>query len=283
MNLQPVAFEDLPVGTPVPWPLYDRHGELLFQRGQAMNLPRPSGGLFRDLDDEAPRPPETSPAAEPFPPRGVKPQVWERMQLRRLEIATGARYQARLIGYIKDVSVLVTAPMLRGQRVILSEGEPLEVRMLTGQDICVFQTEIQRVCVNPAYYMHLAYPAAVRRQRLRASPWVRMNLLATVANADGERVAGFLTNLSVFGAQLAVSSAIAREGEKVRLTFQVDLDEIKRELSLDALVRHLRPTRMGEDGSEMLEYRVAFRELLAEQAIWLKCLVYKRIAEGYLI
>lgn len=237
-------------------------------------VPNPAG-------DQASRSPdEVFPGAERFPPSGVKPQIWERVQLRRLNRDTKTRHQARLIGYIKGQSILVTMPMAEGNWIILSEGEPLEVRMLIGRDICVFQTGVQRLCIAPTHYLHLNYPDTMGRQRLRQAPWAKVNLVGTVAGTDGVSEPAYITNLSTAGARLQLPRPAGETGGRIRLSFQVALEELKGDLALDAVIRHVRPAPANE---EMLEYGIAFENLRPEDALWLKGLVYQRIAEGYSI
>ncbi len=219
-------------------------------------------------------------ATERFPPRGVKPQMWGRVQLRRLDRDTKTLHQARLIGYIKDDSILVTVPLNGGDRVVLAEGDPVEVRMLSGKNIYVFQTEVQRVCIAPTHYVHLTYPSAMGRQKLRQAPWARVNLVGTASGDSGASEPAYITNLSTTGAQVHLPRPIGDKGARVRLSVQVTVEELSSELALDAVVRHVRAAAANE---EILEYGVAFENLRPEDALWLKALVYQRIAEGYSI
>lgn len=296
MNLQPVTIEDIPIGKPLPWRLYDRDGYTLFVRGETIVSRRQlenlvNEGLLRDVDAL----PDAIgikdwgelrdlPPGEMFPPRGIKPQMWERVQLRLLGRDTQAYYNARLIGYIKDRSILVTEPVVNGQQVIMTDGEMVEVRMLTGCNIYVFQTVILRVCLSPSHYLHLDYPARVRAQHLRKAPWAGTNLAATVTDASGNEAIAHIVNLSPDGAQVNIPRPAGKKGESLRLTFPARIDELETKLSLVSVIQHVRPARQDQGGAaEMLDYGLAFRNLSAEDALWLRCLVYQRIAEGHLI
>lgn len=214
MNLQPVAIEMVPIDKPLPWPLYDRDGYTLFSRGEVIASRNQlevlaADGLLRDVD-ALPQAEEAVPwiefkelpPSDIFPPQGIKPQVGERVQLRLLGRDTQTYYLARLIGYIKDQSILLTTPVAAGQRIIVLDGEQLEVRMLTGSNIYVFQSEILRICISPAYYLHLRYPSVVRMQKLRSAPRTRVNIIASVTNGEGAPEIAEITNLSPDGAQL---------------------------------------------------------------------------------
>jgi len=295
MKLHAIDLRDIPIEEPLPWPLFDRGGHLVFRQGGRIpdrNALREAArhGLFRDinwLDAPAhlaagwvePEMDVTAPVADTFPPHGIKPQTWDRLQLRLLRRDVKNNYFAHFIGYIKDQSLLTTIPAIGGQRLILVEGEEVEVRMLTGQNIYLFDTVVTRVCLSPSPYMHLEYPAQMVRQVLRQSPWARVNLAVFVTTAAGERVSGILANLSSAGAQLNAPAALGGQGDHLALEFSLAIDDMKTDLSLAAVIHRVGRAR----GEEMLEYGIEFKPLPPADSLWLKCLVYARIAEGYLI
>lgn len=293
MNLQPVPIEDIPLGRPLPWRLYDRNGYIVFARGEMVTSREQLAsllveGLLRDIDALL-QTHETEDLVEfkevapiwTFPPSGIKPQIGERVQLRLLEQNPQTYYSARLIGYIKNLSILVTRPVVTGNQFIPVEGKQVEVRMVTGNNIYAFQVSIQRLCIAPAHYMHLDFPVEVRAQKLRRSPWACMNLGATATDAQGAHEAVRIVNLSPDGAQLHAPSLLGNPGEAVRLSFHVAMDELKTTLNLDATILHVHMPQAGlEAEANMLEYGIAFRDVSAADALWLKGLVYRHIAEG---
>jgi hypothetical protein len=296
MNLQPVAVDDIPIGTPLPWRLYDRNRFIAFARGELVSsreqleslLP---AGLLRDMD----APPQTHEPGDwsefqqtqpvtTFPPPGILPQIGEMVQLRLTNRGVQAYYSVRLIGYIRAQSILLMTPMVDGVPLILSDGEQLEVRMVTGSNIYVFQTAIQRLCISPVHYMHLEYPAEVRTQKLRRSPWARVNLEATVTDAQGAREMVRIVNLSSDGAQLHAPPTIGEPGDDFRLSFLAVIDDLGTTLNLEASVLHVRiPHKTAGAADNLLEYGIAFRNVAANDALWLKGLVYHFIAEGHLL
>lgn len=293
MNLQPVPIEDIPLGRPLPWRLYDHNGYIVFARGEIVasreqleNLL--AEGLLRDID--APQHPhETGDWAElegtapvgAFPPSGIKPQIGERIQLRLLDQNLQTYYSARLIGYIRNLSILVTRPTSAERPFIPTEGTQLEVRMVTGNNIYAFQSSIQRLCIAPAQYLHLDYPVEVRVQKLRKSPWARLNLGVTVTDARGTHETARLVNLSADGAQLHAPPTLGKPGEALRISFHATLDELKTTLNLDATIMHIHaPQTRREAEANMVEYGIAFHDVTVEDMLWLKGLTYRHIAEG---
>jgi hypothetical protein len=204
----------------------------------------------------------------------IMPQVWERIQICK----RAARFDARLIGCIKGVSLLVTEPVERGRRIDFFEGESVEVRMFSGTDIYAFESTIERICVAPVHYLHLSYPRRTRIQPLRRSPWVRLSLPGIVHCREGARKLALITNLSEDGAQLDAPSALGAENDQLRVSFQIELDDMKRGFGLDARIMH---AGSAEEG--MMKYGIAFIALSEEDKVWLKCMVFQRIATGRLV
>lgn len=295
MILQPVSIEDIPLGRPLPWRLYDRNGYILFARGEMVasreQLESLLGdGLMRDMN----APPLTQESGDLtgynevmpvglFPPSGIKPQPGEPVQLRLLNRNQQTYYAARLVGYIKNMSILVTTPMVSGSPLIMADGEPVEVRMVTGSNIYVFHTAIQRLCTSPIHYMHLDHPAEVRVQKLRKSPWAKVDLGVTVTDTQGAHQAARLVNLSPDGAQLHALRTLGEPGKAVRLSFLATMDELGTTLSLDATILNVHVPKAGQEaGADTLVYGIAFSNVSAADALWLKGMVYRYIAEGYL-
>ncbi len=205
-----------------------------------------------------------------FPGQGIRPRIWERVQLAR---PGNVRFDSRLIGYIRGMSLLVTQPVREGLRMDFLEGEPLEVRMFTGSEIHVFETHVLQVCIAPVHYLHLAYPEQMRIQPLRRTPWVDVRIPATLVLADATRVPALLENLSENGARLGANFDMKEEG--FLISFAGRIDEMNREIQLPArLVRR----RQQKDG--MHEYSVSFGEVEEVERLWLKCLVLRHMLEN---
>lgn len=293
MNLQPVLLEDIPVGRPLPWRRYDRSGYVVFARGELVASREQlegllAAGLLRDADaplqtretgdlDEFR---EVAPLGV-FPPPGIKPQTGEPVQLRLPNRNLQTYYSVRLVGYVRNLSILVTTPFVEKTPLILADGELVEVRMVTGNYIHAFQSPIQRLCISPFHYMHLEYPVEVRVQKLRRSPWARANIEAVATDAQGGRELVRIVNLSADGAQLHAPPLLGEPGTALELSFHAGMDELKTTLNLEAVILHAHAPQPGRDAAEgMVEYGVAFRDVPAADALWLKGLVYRHIAEG---
>lgn len=292
MNLQPVPIENIPLGRPLPWRLYDRNGYIVFARGEMVASREQleslqAGGLLQDIDAPL-QTRETGDLAEfrevapssIFPPQGIKPQIGEIVQIRLPNQSAKKYYSVHLIGYIRNQSILVTRPV--GNPFLPVEGELAEVRMVTGSNIYAFQSAIQRLCISPTQYMHLDYPLELRVQKLRKSPWARVNLSVTVTDAEGALELARLVNLSSEGGQLHAPPILGKPGDTLRITIHAGMDDLKSTLNLAATILHVRAPDAGQAiESNLLEYGISFSDVAPADALWLKALVYRNIAEGY--
>lgn len=295
MSLQPITADAIPLGEPLPWAVFDGDGHRLYEPGDVVTDRAPledrllfvdmeaSPEALRTLSHFAEKPVERElPVEELFPPSGIKPQVWDRFQVRLP--SSGNRFlMAHLVGYVKDHVLLITMPKVGDHAAAVHEGDKVSVRTLTGNNIYTFDSEVLRVAQIPASHLHLRFPAKVMRQRLRRSPWARVSLTAQVSGAGRSSLDGVISNLSSCGAHVSVYDDVGDRGDVITLQFELESGELRsHQLTLEAIVRHKAHTRLTGGAGDMVEYGVEFRDLLKEDVIWLKCVVYQRIAEGFL-
>lgn len=294
MNLQPVNAEDFEPGKPLTQTFYDEDGHILFVTGDTLPASYPLEGLFRTADGRpvagtpveefaATEHMEEFPPGEMFPPNGIKPQMWEALQLHLPYRDGQPHYISRLVGYIRDTSILLTIPRVRRQPVGMVEGERVEVRMLTGRNIYVFQSNILKAHLAPAPYMHISVPDKVLRQKLRKAPWARANL-PCVVKTGGNLSNAVLVNLSATGGRVDAPAPLGEKGSTIQLSFHAEMDEYAHDFSLAARIMNVQRTPSITKGqAPVMEHGVEFLDVPEQDAMCLRCLVYQRIAEGFLV
>lgn len=294
MNLLPVTAKDFEAGKPLSQTFYDEDGHILFVTGDTLPAGYPLEGMFRTGDGRPVAPAaveefavggqmEEFPAGEMFPPNGIKPQMWEALQLRLPHRDGQPHYISRLVGYIRGTSILLTIPRVRRQLVGMVEGERVEVRMLTGRNIYVFQADIIKANLAPYPYMHVSFPDKVLRQKLRKAPWARANL-PCVVEIDGKRRDATLVNLSATGGRVDAPTALGEKGASIRLSFHAEMDEYAHDFSLAARIMNVHQTfPTNKEHVPIMEHGVEFLDVPEKDVMCLRCLVYQRIAEGFLV
>lgn len=80
------------------------------------------------------------------------------MQLQFLLSNSQERGYVRVIGYLQQHRLFVTSPHVNGKYMIVREGQPLAVRLLSGHSIMAFTVNVLRSCSRPYPYLHLSYP-----------------------------------------------------------------------------------------------------------------------------
>jgi c-di-GMP-binding flagellar brake protein YcgR len=100
----------------------------------------------------------------------------------QLEESSGhkASYRVQLVGVLPGLSLLVTAPDVRGAHVPLADGQIFEVRIFNGDDALAFSSMVIRSCQEPYPYVHLSYPERIEHVLVRNARRTRLKLPAQV-------------------------------------------------------------------------------------------------------
>jgi hypothetical protein len=306
MSLVSVAKSDLAVGTPLPWMVHDPDGNVLMREGdvleteqqlQALLDAKPLRPLTWNLGeesaandagqqiDEATDAALAEDASESmFTFQDMRLRVGDRLQLQPPAAVSTERYLVKLIGYVDNVSVLVTAPMANGLRVPLRENDNIVARIFAGQKAFGFSSTVERVCKIPFDYLHLSFPDKVQGSVIRKSPRVRTRIIASVANAGAsetaERLSGLIVNLSADGALIKSRQPLGEKGQRLILSFRVSLHKVDAYLTVCAVVRSAfaDEEKDREDGT-MFNHGIQFQDLAANDTVILQSLIYHQMIE----
>lgn len=303
MSLISARREDLPLGAPLPWPLFDENGEILLDRGRVIAGDAELESLLaakpmRELSWTAPSQAETGTSKESsteldavlatgkegsFSFADMHLRVGERIQVQPPANVSSERYVVKLIGYVDKVSVLVTAPYENGLRVPLRENDTLVARIFSAQKAFGFSTSVERVCKIPYDYLHLAFPEHVQGSVVRKSPRVRTKIIASISSAaasDNDRCSGLIVNLSADGALIRSRQSLAVNGGALGLAFRVNLHNVDAYLTLNAVVRSaFGDDGKGDDGAPMFNHGVQFLDLAPNDSVILQSLIYQQMIE----
>ena len=218
-----------------------------------------------------------------FPFEAMKLKVSDRLQLQLPEQLSRDRVVVRLIGYVSNLSLLVTMPrQSNGLRAELLEGDVIVARVFSSQNAFGFSAAVDRICKLPFEYLHLSFPAEVTGVVIRKAPRVRTRIICSVvsaaAGADG--LPGVLTNLSANGALLDSRQALARQGEKVKLSFRLKPHAVEAMLTLNATVRTCYTDEAANDGAGgLVHHGLEFSDLQPNDALILQSTVYQLMIE----
>jgi c-di-GMP-binding flagellar brake protein YcgR len=300
-ELAPVRRNDLKVGVPTPYPIFDAYGRLLLRAGEVVDSERALNalqemGLYSDTADARGGSVERGGAVEALPPSRPEPRepVGIEKPFAALKLASGTvmhldflgesagrpRVALRLIGHLEGGSVLVSAINAHGAVVPFREGELLQAKVVAGNDLAAFTTLVQKVCFAPFPYIHLGYPDAVQMKVLRRHARIETRLIVA-ATRDGDEgagpVAGLGVNLSASGMRFEAAAGVLERGARLRVGLRLPAAGEERTLTIPALVRSV-ATNSAPPGKA--HYGLEFDELPPVDRLVLEHFVFQGLLEA---
>jgi hypothetical protein len=306
MSLILINQNDITAGEPSPCSLYDQEHKLLLEQGDLIrdnaHLNSLLGqGAYRELswdvsdgesgDDTFDADAGTGKAgAEEISARftfnDMKLKVEDRLQLQPPAELTRERFPVKVIGFIRNVSLLVTAPVIAGGlRLQLIEGERVIMRSFLGQNAFGFECFIDRICKTPCEYLHLSFPNAIQGIVIRKAPRVKTRIIATAHNnnpgARNEPVSALISNISANGIALDAKQQLGNKGDLINLTFRVNLHKIDALLSVKGLIcAVLTGDAADPSNPELIRHGIEFRDLLPNDRVILQSMIYQNMIES---
>jgi len=283
-----IKSSELLTDQPIAWNIYDLDGTLMFAKGVAIDPETKTRilkrGLVREVDVEngdvvtehikGAAANLTKEVRLPFSETGVRPG--DTVHLVR-DIG-GTRLLSRLIGYLKNKSIIITIPADEQGSIFLKVGESVVVKVFSGKHILVFPCTVLAVTTNPFTYIHLNYPAEVSGIVVRKSERAHVRIIAAI-EIGAEQTSGIITDLSSGGVSIASRSSSIQVGTRVTVNFKVELANCSFIMKPQCIVRAIRSHH-----SDLLEgatvYGLQFCELSAEDTLILGQFVSQQQAEA---
>lgn len=288
--LQPVRKQEIEIGKPLPWPVYDEQGNLLMREGniiyseKQLTILQQSGMFHAPLWNEAARPPAMG-GKRPVAPRAMPEDIptaqekgdsfaftdirlpsGEIIQMQGTDAGT-QRHFVRYIGYVEKGSILVTTPVAEGKTLFVKDGQGFNLRAFSGRRIFTFNTVVLRSCLTPYGYLHLAYPNSVRGTLIRQASRTKVDLICSLETPAGKLPAR-MTDLSIGGTQLEIRQDIAAIGDTFSLAFKIVVFEETIYLRLPAIVRRI------DSESGLFRLGIQFSDISLNDRLALQSLLY---------
>ncbi|HCX33699.1 MAG TPA: hypothetical protein DHV08_09115 [Rhodocyclaceae bacterium] len=190
------------------------------------------------------------------------------------------RMRARLIGLYEGQGLIVTAPLEGRQPGLVREGDELVARYIAGRNICAFQVRVLRVATLPYRHVHLSYPERIEETAVRDAERVSVDIPAQIRPApDAEDVSATISDLSATGAMIRSPVSLGATDAEVTLEFEASFGGQPQTLQVGAIVRNERTASLP-DGSQQFLHGVRFKQLEAQQEMFLRGFVFETIALG---
>lgn len=252
-------LDDIEIGVPLRFTLYDDKGAVRCLRGEIIASPAALEQLFsrnvyrleqepslrdglgvmlaRQASGEKARAKGASGRGGEvaFDSSGIR--VGDPIQLQSTPAAP--RYTSLLIGFLKNRSVIVTQPEIDGELAMLREGQAFSARFFSGRSVFEFPTSVLKQTNVPYPLLHLAYPRDLKVQEIRRAPRVAVDVIVAVETPGGESHSGKLLDLSTAGAGLGARKRFADKGDILRLKFKLAVQGIDTYIVVTAEVRNV--------------------------------------------
>ncbi|HTD03358.1 flagellar brake protein [Undibacterium sp.] len=285
---------DITVGQPLPWPIYDVHGNLLFESGMMIETQQQLERLVINaycMDSlwntvPAREVVETPPAATEQKEEDARDQMIELDSVRwsvgeklflQMQDNAATRFTVKMIGFLKGKSIVVSAPTIDGGAPRIRDGQLFIVRAFTGKTAYAFTASALKSVFFPYSYLHLSYPAQVRSTVIRQGSRANVKIIASVMIGSAEHTtAGVLNDMSTGGASGIIKKSIGEKGDTGIIKFKVKAagnDEI---LTLNFILRSVEPVE-NEDG---YRYGFQFVDLDTQSRLILSAFVHQTLVEA---
>jgi c-di-GMP-binding flagellar brake protein YcgR len=271
----PIRKSDIALGRPLPWPVFDADRQLLLRAGHIIESPGQleevaRRGLYRVAGGgQRANGPEEDVAAAPLEKRSdgwqalrfedLRLPIGTRLSVQKLDPDDDTRYNARLHGVFKDVSLIVNVPAPGGTLAMFRQGQPLLLRAFSGTSVFAFTAGVLAIRYAPAAYMHLEYPRQVEGAEVRSKKRVAVRLIATVSRPDapgtlGGGVPAQVSDLSCGGARLVARGSLGDPGDVLQVAFRLATGVGEVTLKLKATIRRNDAEGTGDARAHGVEF-----------------------------
>ena len=186
------------------------------------------------------------------------------------------RYTVKLIGYVKNKSILVTEPTVDGKGALIREGQTFIVRSFPGKKAYAFTASSLKSVFSPHAYLHLSYPKIVRCTTIRQGSRATVKIIASLSVGSEEQATAMtLHDMSMGGTSGIVKRAIGEKNDAGTIKFKVNTAGEDAFLTLAVIVRSIMPT----ENSEELRYGLEFVDLSVQSKLILSSFVHQTLAE----
>ena len=284
MQLIPIKPQDLNVGQPIPWMLYDSTGGIVLQAGYIPESEQQiktliDSGVCRDLDEKPPKaePTQAQREAGGLSLDQIKLNIGDSIQLQFQSDKEQSRCFVTLIGYLEGQGVIVTTPIINGSIMMVREGQDFVVRLFSGKSAYAFTTIAKRVTNAPYPHLHLSYPKEVRGLVVRGSSRARANIICYAAVEGGSGYACVARDISIGGALIASKDKIGEVGNKITLKFRVKVNDTEHVLTVNCQIRSVNAARATVDEAPTMLHGLSFEDVTSQDTLVISTLLYQNI------
>jgi c-di-GMP-binding flagellar brake protein YcgR len=233
---------------------------------------------------------ESLPTALPDATEPAQPEVKANLGFADMRLNVGVRLQfvppatlgsepaiVRLIGYIDQELIFVTAPDASRWNGALLNGDKVELRVFNGITAFRFSTFVERRVMLPVEYLQLSFPRHIAARQIRKSRRVKCQVPVNINGDNTSEDCTVTSNFSSGGAELLTSRPVGNIGDSVTLGFTLPIHGTETKLDLKAIIRALRSGTGAEDGR--VSIGVEFVEMSPNETLLLQSFINSHLIE----
>jgi c-di-GMP-binding flagellar brake protein YcgR len=298
-KLQPVRPEDIPLGVPLAWHVYDKSGNLLMREGALVENQRQidglcAKGLFREKiavnrsrleqrsepEGKSRLTEKSMPAAQVEELLDLKIGIGDTVQLQDIS-SDKQRYFVRMIGFLNKRSVLVSHPRQDEKLSYIKEGAGFLVRGFAGTKTYEFNSNVINVCLTPYPYLHLAFPAQVKSINMRGAVRIKLRLVCSIESQEtGAKTAAIIEDMSISGARIQAGKPFGKVGEAVSMNLRLQVAEENQVFMIAAMIRNVHQELDTQTGAEIYMHGMEFIQTQSVDLTVLQNYIYKSMLES---
>jgi len=171
-------------------------------------------------------------------------QIGDSLQLQFVADESQRRHYAKVIGYLQNHSVLITTPRVEGNIMLIREDQMVIVRMMTGNQVYGFTTQIMGSNLKPYPYLHLAYPKEMEHITVRKAERISVKLigsaeLETAENKERKTQSVIIHDMSTSGAMIEVRSPLGDVGDIFSLSCKIEVGGKEEYIMVPCVIRNV--------------------------------------------
>lgn len=209
----------------------------------------------------------------------LKLHVGDRLQIEIPTHQHDQRFFTTLVGYVSNISVLVRNPVVDGLSLPMRDHERLIVRGFSGLETFSFDTVVERVCISPFPYLHLAYPHAIRTIPVRNEMRVKTRLPVRVSTAKGDTaIEAIISNMSSGGILIDSAEELGSVHDEIGVSFHIIVqpNDYQAHIEAQAVIQNT-SIQDNPKGEFQFQYGVKLMNIQSSQAILLQNLIYQAL------
>lgn len=298
--LKPIKHEELNIGKPINQDVYDSWGNLLLVAGSVIENAHQLENLIENgycndplwKDNSAKASLLVATAASSTKPAQAQAQEqnkesvmldldsvrWHVGETFYLQVHDNAqiRYTVKLIGFIKNKSILVTAPIVDGKGALIRDGQTFIVRAFPGKKAYAFTASALKLVFSPHPYLHLSYPKLVRCTAIRQGSRATVKIIASVTVGNPEQTAAAtLSDLSMGGSSGIIKKPLGKKNDTGVIKFKVNAAGNDEYLTLNIILRSIAPT----ENTDEFRHGFEFVDVPTQSKLILSAFVHQTLAE----